>query len=184
MCMGVLSTCTSVHHLYAWSPQRAEEGTRCPGTGGPHSWGPPSECRKSSPGPLEEQAVHLTSEPSLSSPRGAVTLWLSIIYAKMNSRVMCELKDDQFHLELGTAEKCQSQKGSLFLNVNKGNSKNIFLKSKMGLSMTKLRANIKPWQEINITETFLIRGDGIQLGMKNKVQLYFLEFSANKCFEK
>lgn len=38
---------------------------------------------------------------------------------------MWERKDDQFHLELGTAEK----KGSLFLNVNKGNSKiKIFLK--------------------------------------------------------
>jgi hypothetical protein len=36
--------------------------------------------------------------------------------------------------------------------------------------MTNPKANIQPWQEINIRETFLLIGDGLQLGMKNDIQ--------------
>jgi hypothetical protein len=32
MCIGVLSTCIFVHHVYAWCTQRLEEGTRSLGT--------------------------------------------------------------------------------------------------------------------------------------------------------
>lgn len=40
MCMGVLLTCMSVHHMRAWYLQRPEEDTR---TGVNHSWEPPCE---------------------------------------------------------------------------------------------------------------------------------------------
>jgi hypothetical protein len=65
MCVGVLSTCMSVHHMYAGCPQRPGEGVD------------PLElelqmvvksacgCWESNSGPLEKQSVLLTTEPTL-----------------------------------------------------------------------------------------------------------------------
>lgn len=54
-----------VHHVYAWCPEHSEEGVRLLRTGVMDDSEPPFECWKSSLGPLEEQQVLQTPEPSL-----------------------------------------------------------------------------------------------------------------------
>ena len=46
-------------------PAEVRRGIRSPGTGVTDGWEPPCGCRELNSGPLEEQAMLLTSEPSL-----------------------------------------------------------------------------------------------------------------------
>lgn len=75
MCVGVSLSYMLVCHLQAWSSLRTEKGVRAPGTGVTHDCEPPCGCWDSNPGPLEEQLVLLTTEPSL-QPQG-----LSLLYS-------------------------------------------------------------------------------------------------------
>lgn len=64
MCLGVLPACVSGHHVYAWCPQRLEEGVRSPGlylqeVVGARNW---------TWGPLEEQPMLLATESPLQLP--------------------------------------------------------------------------------------------------------------------
>jgi hypothetical protein len=51
--------------MHAGGLWRPEEGIRSPGPGVRDGCEPPYGCKESNPGPLQEQPVLLTSEPSL-----------------------------------------------------------------------------------------------------------------------
>ena len=63
--MAVLPACTSVHRLHARYLQRPEVGVRSPVTGVPDGSELPCGYWELDPGPLEEQPMLLTTEPSL-----------------------------------------------------------------------------------------------------------------------
>lgn len=65
MFMGILRTCTSVFQVFAWCSGGPEENTGCPGTGLTEGSELPSGCWELSLGPLVEQPVLWTTEPSL-----------------------------------------------------------------------------------------------------------------------
>lgn len=55
----------SVYHIYAWCPRRPKEGLRTHGPGVTDSYDLSCGCWKSNPGPVDEEPVLLTAEPSL-----------------------------------------------------------------------------------------------------------------------
>jgi E3 ubiquitin-protein ligase NEDD4 len=66
----------SVYHVHAWCPQKSEKAIRSPGTVVTDCCELPCGCWKSNPGPVEEQPVLLTSEPSGEVPSGQkLMLW-------------------------------------------------------------------------------------------------------------
>jgi hypothetical protein len=62
--MNVLSACVSVYHVFIVLVE-TRRGIASPGTGVTDSCELPCECWELNLGPLEEQAVLLTIEPSL-----------------------------------------------------------------------------------------------------------------------
>lgn len=64
MYVSVLPTCMSVYYTHAWWLKRSEEGVRSPCTGATGSCEPSGGCWESSPSPLQEQQVCLTTEPT------------------------------------------------------------------------------------------------------------------------
>ena len=66
--MGVLPECVSVHYMQA-DPRRPEERVRSQGTRVTGGCELPCGCWELNLGPLEEQPVFLTSEPSLQAPK-------------------------------------------------------------------------------------------------------------------
>lgn len=54
MCMGVLQTCMSVHHVHTWCLWRSEENVRFPITEVTDGFEPPCRCWKLNLGSLEE----------------------------------------------------------------------------------------------------------------------------------
>ena len=62
--MSILPVCRSVCQMHAWYPRRPEEGVREPGTGLTGGCDLPCGCWELNMGPLEEQSVFLTNEPS------------------------------------------------------------------------------------------------------------------------
>ena len=56
-----------MHCVHAWYLQKPEEGTGSLGTGVKEDCQPQGERWKLNPGPLQEQPVLLTAEPSLQS---------------------------------------------------------------------------------------------------------------------
>lgn len=66
MCMRVLPACLCICVPCVYLvPEVAREGVGSPGTGFADGCEQPCACWESNPGPLEEQAVSLTPEPSL-----------------------------------------------------------------------------------------------------------------------
>lgn len=65
MCISVLLTCMSGHHVCAWCSQRLEEDIRSPRTRSIDSCDHPCGCRESHMGSLEQQPVFLITTPSL-----------------------------------------------------------------------------------------------------------------------
>jgi hypothetical protein len=65
--MSVLSSCMSVHHMYAWCLQRSEEGIMAPRTGVTDNFELPWRYWELDLGPLKEQQALLPTEPSLQS---------------------------------------------------------------------------------------------------------------------
>ena len=65
MCMGVLPACMSLHQVFPWCFQRSEEGVQFPVIIVTDNCGLPHGSWYLILGPLEEQPVLLTSEPSL-----------------------------------------------------------------------------------------------------------------------
>jgi hypothetical protein len=64
LCMFVLPACMSVHHMCAWCLRKPEDSDpleKVFTVSGEPSW----RCWELNPGPLEEQPVLLTAEPSL-----------------------------------------------------------------------------------------------------------------------
>ena len=55
VCVCVLSTCMSVHHVCAWCLKKPEDDVRTHGTGVTDSCEPPDVCWELNPGPLEEK---------------------------------------------------------------------------------------------------------------------------------
>jgi hypothetical protein len=66
MYVRILPTCIAVHHKHAWCLQGPEEDISVPGTGVIDGFELPCGCWESNSGPLQEQLVLLTIEPSLS----------------------------------------------------------------------------------------------------------------------
>lgn len=62
--MSVLLACLSVH-VSDWYPQRYEDLTGSPATGVMDGCKLPRECRELNLGPLQEQYMFLTTEPTL-----------------------------------------------------------------------------------------------------------------------
>jgi len=63
-----LYVCMHVHPVCAWCLRRSEEGIRSPGTGDKEGCEPPCGFWELNLGPLQEQQVLLTTEPSLQPP--------------------------------------------------------------------------------------------------------------------
>jgi hypothetical protein len=63
-----------MYHVGAWYPQRSEEVTGHPRNGVMHGCELPCGCCKRNLGPLQEQQVLLTAEPSLQSPALLLTM--------------------------------------------------------------------------------------------------------------
>ena len=68
MCVSVLPAFVSVCTTFTKCPQRPEEGVRSPGTGITEGCELPRGYWELNLGPLEEQPVYLTTEPSLQLP--------------------------------------------------------------------------------------------------------------------
>lgn len=71
MCMGILPTCTSVHPLSIYCPQRPEEGAESSGTGVSNGCEPPCGPWELNPGPLEEQQPVLSITEHSLQPHSA-----------------------------------------------------------------------------------------------------------------
>ena len=69
------------HHVQAWS----KEDAGSPGIETTDVREPPCGCWKSNPGPLQEQQMFLTAEPSLSSPLLLLLLLLLLTHAFLHS---------------------------------------------------------------------------------------------------
>jgi hypothetical protein len=65
LCVGLLPARLSVSHISAWYLQRSEENTEFPETGVTNGFELPCGCWESNLGPLEEQPMLVTTEPSL-----------------------------------------------------------------------------------------------------------------------
>jgi hypothetical protein len=61
----MLPTAMSMYYVHSWCLQRPEEDAGSSGTGVMNGCDPPCGCQEWNSGPLEEQPVLLTSEPSL-----------------------------------------------------------------------------------------------------------------------
>jgi hypothetical protein len=64
LCMDILPEYISMHCMHMWYLQRLEEGVGFPGTGVTDHYELPCQCSALNLGPLEEQCVLLTTEPS------------------------------------------------------------------------------------------------------------------------
>ena len=67
--VSVLRACGHVYHVCAWCLRRSEDGIRSPGTGVKSGCESPCGCWVLKLGPLQEQHVLLSTEPSL-QPQG------------------------------------------------------------------------------------------------------------------
>ena len=65
MYICVLSVCMSEQHLCPWCPWNPEEGVQLPRTGVTDGCELLCGCWETNPGPLQEQPLFLTAEPSL-----------------------------------------------------------------------------------------------------------------------
>jgi hypothetical protein len=72
MCLGILPTYISINHVHAWCLQWPEQGVRSPGAGITDHCEPPCRCWELNPGPLQEQPVLLTTEPSFQLPKSVL----------------------------------------------------------------------------------------------------------------
>lgn len=76
VCVSVLPAYTHLCHKRAWYPWHSEEGVGSPGTGLIGGCDP-CGCCEPNPGPLQEQEVLVTTEPSLQALRSYLTTHLA-----------------------------------------------------------------------------------------------------------
>lgn len=65
VCIDALPACMSIPHIHSWYSQRPDEDIESPGIGVPDGFHLPCGHWESKPGPLGEQLVLYTAEPSL-----------------------------------------------------------------------------------------------------------------------